>query len=57
MKNINESKYNSEILDTIDAVTALFKKLKSDKSINPKITKKLYTDFAPVFKALHQLVD
>lgn len=55
--NINESKYNSEILDFIQSGHTLFNKLKKDKNINKKTLKNLFTDFGPVVGSLHSLVN
>lgn len=54
---LNESKYNTEIMDFIDTAHNLFKKLQSDKSVNPAISKQLFSNFKPLFQTLNKLVD
>lgn len=54
---LNESRYNKEIMDFIDTAHNLFKKLQSDRTISPNTTRRLFTDFRPIFQSLNQLVN
>jgi len=55
IKEYDHHQLNNEILDIIKNMHTLFIKLKNNASINRSLTRKLYTDFRPLYNTLNEI--
>jgi len=55
--NLNESDYNSKILDVIDNIHSIIADIKKDKNIDNSLKKNLFTDASKFIKSLHKIVN
>ena len=57
IKSLNESDYNTKILDTIDIIQTIILDIKKDKNIDNSLKKNLFIDASSLVKGLHKIVN